>query len=523
MVVTFYLATLGCKVNQYESHALREAWTNLGWLETSAPEQAKLILVNSCAVTARAVADVRATVRRLHRAAPGASIIITGCAAEVLATELADLPGVTAVVGQSRKEKLLSEIKAIETPTSVAELEEGTELAKFAEIAACAEDTAGAPATAFPAAGESASKAWNVKTAVPFPAFTVSGYDRSRAVLKVQDGCSHRCTYCIVPLTRGKARSRAIDDSLSEANRLLKAGFREIVISGVNLRQYGWKHVPGEMQKPADTGGHDFWDLLARLDAELSPDWAGRARLRVSSLEPGQLGQKALDVLGASKLAAPHLHLSLQSGSPSVLKRMGRGHYDPGTMPAFFSALRAIWPVFGLGADILTAFPGESEEEFQEGLALCQSLPLTYAHVFPYSRRPGTAAAAMPGQLPASVKKERAAVLRAMVREKKTAFLRSLLDVPLMHVVFEDRGETHEGTEAPNETGKTDQSVAEKANGKAKRAEHPRSGVARGVNDWYADCRLDVPSDLAAPLSRVLTPVRPLSVEGELLLVGGAE
>ena len=198
----FYLATLGCKVNQYESHALREAWSVQGCLELATPESADVILVNSCAVTARAVADVRNTVRRLHRAAPQASIIVTGCAAEVLAKDLADLPGVSAVIGQSRKEDL------IEGPLKQ-------------------------PAAAVPQPEK------EIAPLPPFPAFSVTGYDRSRAVLKVQDGCSHRCAYCIVPLARGRARSRDMQESLNEAKQLLASGFREIVISGINLRQYG--------------------------------------------------------------------------------------------------------------------------------------------------------------------------------------------------------------------------------------------------------------------------------------------
>ena len=493
MAVSFYLATLGCKVNQYESHALREAWSARGWLEAESPEQAGVILVNSCAVTARAVADVRNAVRRLHRAAPESAIIVTGCAAEVLEKELAGLPGVRAVIGQSRKEELLADFR-------------GRLLASEGFRPAEARSSARP-------AGAASEKTKGSGTA-SFPAFAVSGYDRSRAVLKVQDGCSHGCTYCIVPLARGRARSRTAEDSLSEARRLLAAGFREIVISGVNLRQYG-RDLP-EASGRGGRAGDDFWDLLARLDRELGPEWAGQARLRVSSLEPGQLGSKALDVLGTSRMAAPHLHLSLQSGSPSVLRRMGRGHYDPATLPEFFARLRAVWPVFGLGADLLTGFPGESEAEFREGLELCQALPLTYAHVFPYSRRPGTAAAAMDGQLPPALKKERAAALRAMVREKKRDFLQSLLNQPLMRVVFEDRGETP-GNDAAGD-GPGDDATKDAAN------EAAAPVFWRGVNEFYADCRLDAAGTRGAlndpPLPRVLTPVRPVRVEADALVVG---
>ncbi len=458
----FFLATLGCKVNQYESRALCEAWLEQGWEETREVERAGLILVNSCAVTAKAVADVRGAVRRLHRAAPEAAVIITGCAAEVLEQELAELPGVVRVVKQSRKESLL-----------------GGPLLP---------DVAPAP----PRPSEAS-----------FPSFSLSGYDRSRSVLKIQDGCSHGCTYCIVPLTRGRARSRPFAESLAEAERLLAAGFREIVISGVNLRQF---HLPGKNAAPkkdgpdAAKGGGDFWDFLQRLDETLAPQWAGRARLRVSSLEPGQLTDKALAAIASCSLLSPHLHLSLQSASPSVLERMGRGHYHPGDLPGFLERLRAHWPVFGLGADLLTGFPEENDAEFEETLAFCEKLPLSYAHVFPYSRRPGTKAAAMAGQVPPEVKKERAARLRALVKEKKRAFLHELCSLPRLRVVFEAGPEQ----ENPLDAEETLRAV-------------------RGVNEHYADCILEDksgPEGSAPPFFfGKLTDVTPVAVRGETLAV----
>ncbi|MDR0339827.1 MAG: MiaB/RimO family radical SAM methylthiotransferase [Desulfovibrio sp.] len=433
-VASFYLATLGCKVNQYESHALREAWLRLGLREAAKPADAGLIVVNSCAVTAGAVADMRAAVRRLHRAAPEAAILVTGCAAEIMPADIAQLPGVLRVVPQHDKPALLQGL---------------------------------------PLPGGKTALNGPLSEKPPYPPFALSGYARSRAVLKVQDGCSHRCGYCVVPLTRGPARSRSFDDSLAEAKRLLTAGFREIVISGVNLRQY---------RQP----GGDFWDLLRGLDKALAPEWKGRARFRVSSLEPGQLGEKALDVLADCRLVAPHLHISLQSGSPTVLSRMGRGHYDPRRLPDFLSALRALWPVYGLGADLLSGFPAESDAEFDEGLALVRDLPLTYAHVFPYSRRPGTAAAAMPGHIAPELKKERAAALRAVAQAKKRAFSESLLATAVMRVVLEDRA------------------------GKGRR---------QGMNEYYVDCALaDDPEKRRLP-ARELLRAKPLSVTDDGLLV----
>ncbi len=450
---TFALVTLGCKVNQYETHALREAWLAQGHREAANPAEADLICVNTCAVTARAVVDVRAAVRRAHRAAPNARIVVTGCAAQVLGEELAALPGVTLLVPQQEKHSLNTFPETTRTPSQ-------------------APPVAGSRGvTPLAGAGQGPASIQDGFDNKAFPPFQVSGYDRARAMLKVQDGCSHRCTYCIVPLTRGASRSRLPEDSLAEARRLLGAGFRELTVSGINLAQYGRDLTPH----------HDFWDLLALLEKKLAPEWAGRARLRISSLEPGQLGDKALETLGNSRLIAPHLHLSLQSGSRSLLKRMGRGHYAPAMLEGFCRELARVWPLSGLGADILTAFPGETEEEFTETLALCQTLPFSYAHVFPYSRRPGTPAADWPGQLGAEVKKARAATLRACIADKKAAFLRRSLDSPQVLVVRE--------------------SV---------------SGI-KGVNEFYLDCVFEIPPKNAAP--RELVAARPVAVDGERLVV----
>lgn len=382
MAGRFHIATLGCKINQYESQALREAWTDLGWTEAETPDQADLVVVNTCAVTAHAVRDTRKMVRHLAREAPGARLVVTGCAAQVMGKDMAALPGVTAVVPQDRKATL-------------------------------AADPLG-PTHAPP-------------TPLAFPDFRVrhgGGAGRSRPVCKVQDGCSQYCTYCIVPLTRGRAVSREPAQVLDEVGRFFEAGYREVVLSGINLGQYG----------RGLTDRTDFWDLLALLDGSLAPQWTGRARLRLSSLDPGMLGPKALDTLAALRLTCPHLHLSLQSLSNPVLARMGRSHYRPRDVADFVDALAPVWPVFGLGVDLLAGFPGETGDEFDETLAAVSALPLTYAHVFPYSRRPGTKAATMPEQVAHAVKKTRAATLRALANDRRRAFARQLADLPGLEV-----------------------------------------------------------------------------------------
>jgi MiaB/RimO family radical SAM methylthiotransferase len=305
-----------------------------------------------------------------------------------------------------------------------------------------------------------------------FPAFSISDYARTRAVLKIHDGCSQHCTYCIVPLGRGPSVSRPWQAVLAEAGRLVSAGFREIVLNGVNLRQYG-ADLPEKQ---------DFWDLLSRFQSAFAPEFtcAAQLRFRISSLEPGQLNQKALDTLGKSSLIAPHLHLSLQSGSSAILKKMGRGHYGMQKLPDFVGSLKQIWPGFGLGADFIVGFPGESEEDFEATMDISCKLPLTYAHVFPYSRRPGTVAAGLPLQIPQEIKKERAARLRKLIAEKKQAFLQSQLKLERVFVAPE---EGHKG---------------------------------QGVNEFYSDCRF---MGKARPCGKNIVPARPVAVEKDTLLV----
>lgn len=455
-MLSFHIATLGCKVNQYESQAIREAWLAAGLAESGEPQKAGLILVNSCAVTAKAVADVRRVVRRLHHDAPDADIIVTGCAAAPHLKELAALPGVVRVVPQDDK----AELKDPLLNTAYFDLP----------------DARGADGRFAPAAPQGfvglTLQSPEYQRPSAYPDLSVSGCERSRAILKIQDGCSHGCAFCIVPLTRGGARSRPFAESLAEAVRLLEAGFTEIVISGVNLRQY--RH----------DGKGGFWTFLAALDAALAPKWEGRARFRLSSLDPGQLGPEALETLGRCRMLAPHLHLSLQSGSASVLLRMGRGHYDPGLLPDFLAQLRSFWPLYGLGADILTGFPGESEAEFAEGMRLVRLLGLSYAHVFPYSPRPGTRAALMPGQLSQRVKKTRAEKLRIQAGQSRKSFLDKLAALPELTVVFEGRAE--------------------------------KNGLDKGLCEYYAECRLCEPS---SGTPRSMSRVRPLKTDGKTLLV----
>ena len=457
MIFSFHITTLGCKVNQYESQALREAWLTLGWRETLRPSSAKVLVVNSCAVTAAAVADVRAAVRRLHAEAPLAKIIITGCSAQVVADQMLVLPGVAALVANDQKELFIKKPQAFFTALEKTD--------RFSQ-----------PPAPFPHPARSKI------TPPTFTPLSICDYTRARPVLKVQDGCSHGCSYCIVPLARGPARSRPPKDVLAELERLLEAGFREVILSGINLRQYSWQE--------ASLDGFDFWDLLNFLETNLPEKWQGKARLRLSSLEPGQLNAQALRLFAKSRLLCPHLHISLQSGSPEVLKRMGRGHYDPTSLLDFCTALRKIWPTFALGADFLMGFPAESGAEFEETFNLARALPLTYAHVFPFSPRPGTAAASLENQVPKDLRAQRAAAIRNLVEIKSEAFLQALCKsfaTRPLHMILEN-----------------DPAFA-------------KAESSTGLCEYYVECVL--PKAPAWAKSRQCLAVRPLKVEGGKLLV----
>jgi MiaB/RimO family radical SAM methylthiotransferase len=258
----------------------------------------------------------------------------------------------------------------------------------------------------------------------------ISDYFRARAPVRVQDGCSHRCTYCIVPLTRGKPVSRRPEDCLQEVVRLFSAGIREISLCGINLSQYG-RDLDPKM---------DFWGLVDFLRDGVQKEWSGRGRFRLSSLEPSELTPRALDTLKrCSDMLCPHLHISLQSGSPQILRKMNRGHYHPDQLFDFIQGLKDIWPVFGLGADILLGFPGEDRELYAQTESVVDRLPLTYAHIFPFSPRPGTPAAKFSGRIDAGETKKRCRELKQMTEEKKKAFHLSLLELPTVHPVLETR------------------------------------------------------------------------------------
>ena len=363
--------TLGCKVNQYESAAFLCGFEESGCETAKTGEDADIVVINTCAVTANAGAESRKTVRRLMRRHPNAKVVITGCYAQMAANELAEIvESPVCIVGNGNKH-LLVEAALKETPCDLTMLM-GKILKK-----------------------DTVSK-------MPMKRFGT----RTRAYLRVQDGCNNFCTYCIVPYTRGPSRSLEIADILEQAGRFADAGHREMVITGIHVGMYG-KDLQDEM---------DITDLMVAL-CQAHPD----IRFRLSSIEPQEITDKLLSAMEHCPNFMPHFHIPLQSGDDTILSRMRRG-YDRETFRAILKKCMTSFPDAAVGIDILTGFPGEGEEEFNNSKQLLEEINATYFHVFPYSRRPGTLAASFPDQVPKNVSSERVAVLRQLAKKKQLEF-----------------------------------------------------------------------------------------------------
>jgi threonylcarbamoyladenosine tRNA methylthiotransferase MtaB len=349
-------ATLGCRLNAYETEAMQE-------LAAAAGLQGAVV-VNTCAVTAEAVRKARQEIRRLARENPGAPVIVTGCAAQTEPGTFAAMPEVTRVVGNH--EKMRAETWA---GLAVPDLIGATEKVQVNDIFSVTE-TAG---------------------------HLIDGFGRHRAYVQVQNGCDHRCTFCIIPYGRGNSRSVPAGVVVDQVKRLVDKGFREVVLTGVDLTSWG-ADLPGQPR---------LGDLVMRL-LRLVPDLA---RLRISSIDSIEADDRLMEAIATEPRLMPHLHLSLQHGDDLILKRMKRRHLRDDAI-RFCTEARRLRPDMVFGADLIAGFPTETEAHFDKTLQLVDDCGLTFLHVFPFSPRIGTPAARMP-QLPGPVVRARAARLRA--------------------------------------------------------------------------------------------------------------
>jgi threonylcarbamoyladenosine tRNA methylthiotransferase MtaB len=378
------IITLGCRLNIAESEAIREM----------AGDQDDLIVVNSCAVTSEAVRQARQAIRRAHRARPDARILVTGCAAQTDPAMFAAMPEVSQVLGNREKMDAASYSGAGEAKVRVADI-------------MAVRDTAPHMASAFA--------------------------DHARAFLEVQNGCDHRCTFCIIPYGRGNSRSVPAGAVIDKAKELVDAGYSEIVLTGVDVTSYG-----------PDLPGSPSLGLLVERILNAVPNLP---RLRLSSIDSVEIDDRLLDLIVHHPRMMPHLHLSLQAGDDLILKRMKRRHSRIDGV-RIVDRLKTARPDISIGADIIAGFPTEDESMFANSLALVRDCAIVHGHIFPYSPRPGTPAARMP-QVDRAIIKDRAARLRAACADQRTAWLQSLIGTSQQVLVERDGLTGHAENFAP--------------------------------------------------------------------------
>jgi threonylcarbamoyladenosine tRNA methylthiotransferase MtaB len=384
----FFIQSFGCRASQADGSALEAQLSSCGLEHSNDRSAADFVVLNTCTVTASADEDLRQTLRRVHRENPDTRILVTGCYAQRAPEELAVLPGVEWVVGNSHKTEI-ADILTDAAPYHSQVL--------VGDIFAC-QDILTAPVMD-------------------------AAIDRARPNLKIQDGCNNRCSFCIIPFVRGRSRSSS-PDLIVEQVRNLAARYREVVLSGINLGR--WGREPGSTMRLAG--------LLRRLLAETEI-----GRLRLSSVEPMDLSDDLLSLIADSPRIAKHVHAPLQSGCDTVLRRMHR-KYRPRHYADRVLKARRLMPDAAVGADVMAGFPGETDVEFDESRAFIESLPFTYLHVFTYSGRPGTPAATAPNQVPMHVRRDRSRMLRELAAKKNLDFRRRMIGRNLSVVTLEEPG-----------------------------------------------------------------------------------
>lgn len=339
----FKVVTLGCRTNQYESQAYINQLENLGYSSAKDEEKADLCIVNTCTVTQSADSHSRHALSKLHRENPSAKIVVTGCYAENNSDQIAKLPGVELIVPNQQKESLVS--------------------------------------TLFPD--------------LEVPEFAIKDFEsHTRAFVKVQDGCNSFCTYCVIPYTRGRSRSRSLEDIVKEVEGLIASGFKEIVLTGINIGDF-------DGGEPQETKGNRLADLVRICDG-----LEGLERLRVSSIDPDEVDEALLEAVIHGKKTCHSMHIVLQSGSNVILKRMNR-KYTRQIYLDTIDRLKSASANFTFTTDVIVGFPGETDSDFEETLAVLREVKFAKVHMFPYSDRPRTRSNSMPNKVPSEEKQRR--------------------------------------------------------------------------------------------------------------------
>lgn len=386
-MLTVALTTLGCKVNQVDTQQIREQFARLGFVEKKFGEKVDVTVINSCTVTAKADRQSRSLLLRARRASPKGLLVMSGCLIDRGEIGRKKAEGADLLVANEEKDRLAGLVL----------------------------DRLGIPA----------EQLTGDRSAERIPKVGFSG--RARAYLRVQNGCDQKCAYCLVPAVRGPSRSVSLTEALAQARLLVDSGFNELVLTGIHLGHWG-----------ADlTGRPGLADLCRAIEKQARPK-----RLRLSSIEPGEVTDELLDWLADSPAACSHLHIPLQSGDAQVLKRMNR-LYTPDQYRKVIEKIRLRIPAICIGADVLTGFPGETEDEFKRTYDFIRTVKINYLHVFPYSLREETPAAALPDQLPPEILSSRSVKLRELSGALRLKYTKSFLGQKVeMLVETIDRKET---------------------------------------------------------------------------------
>ncbi len=374
MQKTVALHTLGCKLNFSETTALGRMLENDGFARKEFDEVADVYVINTCSVTENADKECRHLVRKIQRKAPEALVVITGCYAQLKPKEIAEIPGVNLVLGAAEKFNIAQHLKDISKNDS-------------AKICSC-----------------------DVEDVNEFiPSHSVN--ERTRVFLKVQDGCDYNCSFCTIPLARGKSRSNSIDKVMENVNAIAAEGrAKEIILTGINLGDFGKGYTGGKKH------GENFFDLVKELDAV-----DGIERYRISSIEPNLLSNELIEFVSNSKHFMPHFHIPLQSGSNKILADMRR-RYRRELYAEKVGLIKMMMPHCCIGADVIVGFPGETKEDFMETVEFLRGLDISYLHVFTYSERDNTHALILKDPVPIHTRHERNKILRSLSYEKMQAF-----------------------------------------------------------------------------------------------------
>lgn len=375
----FYINTLGCKVNTYESNVMRDLLQNAGYIETN-EQDASIIIINTCTVTNTADHKSLKMIKRAKKMNPQAMIIVVGCLTQTGLEKVKEIEGIAIILGNVGKSNIVKYIEQYQKePTPIIDIK-------------------------------------NIDTA-PFEEMKLNNFEHTRAFVKIQDGCNNYCSYCIIPYSRGNVRSKKPEDVLEEICHLVKQGHLEIVLTGIHTGHYG-----------SEFSDYDFADLL-----EAIVKIPGLKRLRISSIEMNEITDRVLSLMDKHKILVDHMHIPLQSGSDTILNVMNR-KYNKQEFISKIQKIRKIRPNISITTDVIVGFPGETEELFLETIETITKIQFSKIHVFPYSVRNGTKAATMDNQIPEEIKKERVRKLLSISKELEIAYMKGQLGKEVTYI-----------------------------------------------------------------------------------------